>query len=209
MYVIYIYELHTCEGTWIYYMYVMCMSDCGLRQGAVYGLGVAAASGGTHFAPFVQQTAQVILNCITHADAYEGMNGAASDNAVSALGKLCDVHCERFPSAQQLIETQWLPRLPLTSDEEESVTVTNHLCAMIENPQRSSLVLGTNFEQLGRVLNVLMTVITSDRSEGLWNKKLKVRIQQLLRAIKAGVPPQAFQNGVKQLPANFQQFMQS
>ena len=184
-------------------------TDCGLRQGAVYGLGVAAASGGTHFAPFVQQTAQVILNCITHADAYEGMNGAASDNAVSALGKLCDVHCERFPSAQQLIETQWLPRLPLTSDEEESVTVTNHLCAMIENPQRSSLVLGTNFEQLGRVLNVLMTVITSDRSEGLWNKKLKVRIQQLLGAIKAGVPPQAFQNGVNQLPANFQQFMQS
>ena len=192
MYVIYIYELHTCEGTWIYYMYVMCMSDCGLRQGAVYGLGVAAASGGTHFAPFVQQTAQVILNCITHADAYEGMNGAASDNAVSALGKLCDVHCERFPSAQQLIETQWLPRLPLTSDEEESVTVTNHLCAMIQNPQRSSLVLGTNFEQLGRVLNVLMTVITSDRSEGLWNKKLKVRIQQLWGQLKQVYHPKHF-----------------
>ena len=48
-----------------------------------------------------------------------------------------------------------------------------------------------------------MTVVTSDRSEGLWNKKLKVRIQQLLRAIKAGVPPQAFQNGVNQLPREF------
>ena len=92
----------------------------------------------------------------------------------------------------------------------------------VDHPQRSSLVLGTNFEQLGRVLkvmcilvyficacHVLMTVITSDRSEGLWNKKLKVRIQQLLGAIKAGVPPQAFQNGVNQLPANFQQFLQS
>ena len=107
-------------------------------------------------------------------------NGAATDNAVSALGKLCDFHAERFTSSRVVIEQHWLPRLPLIVDEEESITVTNHLCTMLENAQRASLVLGSNYESLGRVLHVLTTVITSDRKEGICNKSLKARIQTLV-----------------------------
>ena len=184
-------------------------TDCGLRQGAVYGIGVSASAGGTHFGPYVNQAAQVLVNCIQHQDSYTAGNGAATDNAVSALGKLCDFHAERFTSSRVVIEQHWLPRLPLIVDEEESITVTNHLCTMLENAQRASLVLGSNYESLGRVLHVLTTVITSDRKEGICNKSLKARIQTLLQGMKNGLPAQALQSAVGQLAPQMQQvFMQ-
>jgi hypothetical protein len=180
-------------------------ADCGLRQGAVYGLGVAAAVGGNYFTPYLNQTVEVLMNCITDPHAYEGNSGAATDNAISALGKLCDAHFESFPSASQIIDTHWLQRLPLRVDEEESITVSNHLCSMLENQQRNMLVLGTNFKNLAKVITILMSVLTSKKSDGLWNKDLKERIQKILGALKQGIPQPALQDALTRVPPNFAQ----
>jgi importin-5 len=182
-------------------------TDCGLRQGAVYGIGVSASAGGQHFRPYVNQAAQVLMNCITNPEAYEGGNGAASDNAVSALGKLCDCHAEHFQSSRMLLEQQWLPRLPLLVDEEESITVTTHLCTMLANQQRTQLVLGPNYESLGRVIHILTTVITSDRRMGICNKALRVNIQTLLNQMKSQLPAQALQSAAAQLNSQQQQVL--
>lgn len=127
---------------------------------------------------------------------------------MSALGKLCDVHAERFPSSRAVLESHWLPRLPLTSDNEESIAVTSHLCDMLEKPNRTQLVMGTSFESLGRILHIFCTVVTSDRRKGLCNKTLRGRITKLLQGMKSAVPAQVFQGAVAQLPSNMQQMFQ-
>ena len=50
-------------------------TEAGLRQGAVYGIGVSASAGGAHFAPYINDAVQVLINCISHPSAFQDGNG--------------------------------------------------------------------------------------------------------------------------------------
>ena len=50
-------------------------TEAGLRQGAVYGIGVSASAGGAHFAPYINDAVQVLINCISHPSAFKEGNG--------------------------------------------------------------------------------------------------------------------------------------
>jgi hypothetical protein len=67
------------------------------------------------------------------------------------------------------------------------------------------LVLGTNFKNLAKVITILMSVLTSKKSDGLWNKDLKERIQKILGALKQGIPQPALQDALTRVPPNFAQ----
>ncbi|XP_075077982.1 uncharacterized protein LOC107784223 isoform X7 [Nicotiana tabacum] len=71
-----------------------------VRQCALYGLGLYAEYGGSVFKPFVRETTSRINVVIMHFRARELENEHAYDNAVSALGKICQFHRENIDSAQ-------------------------------------------------------------------------------------------------------------
>lgn len=54
----------------------------------------------------------------------------ATDNAISAIGKICELHPDAVNSAQIL--AGWLSYLPLKKDVEEAKLVHGQLCRLLE-----------------------------------------------------------------------------
>ncbi|XP_021910988.1 importin-5-like [Carica papaya] len=73
-----------------------------VRQAAVYGLGVCAEFGGSVFKPLVGEALSRLNVVIRNPNAQQPENVMAYDNAVSALGKICQFHRDRIDSAQVL-----------------------------------------------------------------------------------------------------------
>nr|POE60467.1 importin-5 [Quercus suber] len=73
-----------------------------VRQAAVYGLGVCAEFGGSVVKPLVGEALSRLNAVIRHPNALEPDNIMAYDNAVSALGKICQFHRDSIDSSQVL-----------------------------------------------------------------------------------------------------------
>ena len=156
-----------------------------VRQAAVYGLRQAATHGGNAFEPFVQNAVNVIVESIMSEDAHDDYNGIATDNAVSALGQIADKHAPYMGiEASSNIIMKWMHYLPLQHDHEESITVSNHLCDMIENGRHQNVLVGQNFSNIPVLVNIFATVLCKD----LVNKILRARIKTVLESIRAKVP---------------------
>lgn len=150
-----------------------------VRQAAVYGLGIMAEHGGAAFdASMQQQAAQALGALIEKPDAFSEENGSATDNAVSALGKLCKVS---EPIAAQALP-RWLQTLPLKSDKEEARTVHRQLVEFCEasNPH----LLGASTERLPDIIIVFGQVLGTD----LLEEEVAGRIGNLLKQVRSGLP---------------------
>ncbi|KAG9153955.1 hypothetical protein Leryth_000484 [Lithospermum erythrorhizon] len=71
-----------------------------VRQAAVYGLGVCAEYGGSTFKPLVGEALSRLKVVIGDPNAQQPEKIMAYDNAVSALGKICQFHRESIDSSQ-------------------------------------------------------------------------------------------------------------
>lgn len=178
--------------------------DRGVRQGAVYGIGVGAEHGGSYFSSYAQRCATALIRCIAHNDSMDDFNGNATDNAISALGKICLCHAGALgsDSATQILQQYWLGKMPLQNDAEESVVVTKRLCDSMQNPQLAQLICGAQLQNLMQVFSVLFSVAASDPREELCNDEVRSRIASLLKQLYARPELQPV---VRQLPAQAQQ----
>ncbi|KAL7610549.1 hypothetical protein Lser_V15G11880 [Lactuca serriola] len=71
-----------------------------IRQATVYGLGVCAEHGGSVIKPLVGEVISRLNFVIRHPNALQPDNIMAYDNAVYALGKVCQFHRDSIKSAQ-------------------------------------------------------------------------------------------------------------
>lgn len=95
-----------------------------IRTAAAYGLGVCAAKLGPAAAPYSSQIMSTLLGLLRHPEARVGDNEDATDNVVSALGKVCLHQSVEGASA---VLPEWLSYLPLKSDLEEAAQVHEQL----------------------------------------------------------------------------------
>ncbi|KAG6436492.1 hypothetical protein SASPL_101393 [Salvia splendens] len=125
-----------------------------VRQAAVYGLGVCAEFGSSVFKPLVGEALSRLNIVIRHPNALQPDNVMAYDNAVSALGKICQYHRDSIDSAQ--VVPAWLNCLPIKGDVIEAKAVHDQLCSMVE---RSDLeLLGPNNQHLPKIVSVFAEV---------------------------------------------------
>ncbi|KAH9740593.1 TOG domain-containing protein [Citrus sinensis] len=101
-----------------------------VRQAAVYGLGVCAEFGGSVVKPLVGEALSRLNVVIRHPNALQPENLMAYDNAVSALGKICQFHRDSIDAAQ--VVPAWLNCLPIKGDLIEAKIVHEQLCSMVE-----------------------------------------------------------------------------
>ena len=75
---------------WVPHLLSCASPECeaGLRQAAVYGLGMAAEVGGAHFSQFAGSAVEALASVIAHHEAYAPGNEIATDNAIHAMGKI-------------------------------------------------------------------------------------------------------------------------
>ena len=151
-----------------------------VRQAAVYGLGVMSTCSNDEVFPdsAKQQAAQALLAMIEKPDAFDEDNASASDNAVSALGKLC----KRSAGISEHCLPRWLRTLPLETDKEEARVVHKMLIDLcMEN---NTQLLGTGHERLADVIVVFGQVLGTDLIEA----DDATRIGAMLQQVRTGLP---------------------
>ena len=140
-------------------------ADADVRQASVYGVGVMAAAVGQAFEPHVPGALAALARVIQAPDARSDENLNATENAISALGKLCESQRSAIPQADQVVP-QWLSCLPLREDTVEARVVHAQLVRMLEAGDPH--LLGANNEHLSKVVKVFAVAMpTASLSEKL------------------------------------------
>ncbi|KAF0913161.1 hypothetical protein E2562_020287 [Oryza meyeriana var. granulata] len=121
-----------------------------IRQAAVYGIGICAEFGGSAFRPHTGEALSRLYNVIKHPNALDLDNAMAYDNAVSALGKICQFHRDGIDASQVI--PAWLSCLPIKNDLIEAKIVHEQLCMMLEKSDRD--LLGHNNQYLPKIVSI-------------------------------------------------------
>eukprot|EP00735_Rhodelphis_limneticus_P008844 TRINITY_DN2321_c0_g1::TRINITY_DN2321_c0_g1_i1::g.20738::m.20738 TRINITY_DN2321_c0_g1::TRINITY_DN2321_c0_g1_i1::g.20738 ORF type:complete len:1078 (+),score=394.95,sp/Q8BKC5/IPO5_MOUSE/35.22/0.0,HEAT/PF02985.17/3.9e+03,HEAT/PF02985.17/7.7,HEAT/PF02985.17/2.6e+03,HEAT/PF02985.17/4.8e+03,HEAT/PF02985.17/0.24,HEAT/PF02985.17/6e-06,HEAT/PF02985.17/0.067,HEAT/PF02985.17/3.5e+02,HEAT/PF02985.17/1.7,HEAT/PF02985.17/0.053,HEAT/PF02985.17/6e+02,HEAT_2/PF13646.1/1.2e+02,HEAT_2/PF13646.1/14,HEAT_2/PF13646. len=151
--------------------------DPDLRQASVYGVGVLAQHGGEAFAMVAQDALMKINALVSHPEARKDANGAATDNAISALGKICEYQDGRVDSAS--LWPTFLNYLPLRHDVAEARMVHNQLVALVE--KNNVKLLGSQNENLPIVLSVFSQILDTE----LVDDETVPRIKNLLHQLRS------------------------
>ncbi|CAL9182753.1 unnamed protein product [Musa hybrid cultivar] len=158
--------------------------DADVRQAAVYGVGVCAEFGGSVFGPLVGEALSKLNDVVRHPDALQSDNIMAYDNAVSALGKICQFHRDSIDAAQVVLPA-WLSCLPVRGDLIEAKIVHDQLCSMLEKSDRE--LLGPNNQHLPKIITVLAEVLCAGND--LATEQTVIRMINLLRQLQQRIPP--------------------
>ncbi|XP_066371254.1 uncharacterized protein [Miscanthus floridulus] len=161
-----------------------CMSENpDVRQAAVYGIGICAECGGSAFRPHTGEALSRLYNVIKHPNALDLDNAMAYDNAVSALGKICQFHRDSIDVSQVI--PAWLSCLPIKNDLIEAKLVHEQLCAMLEKSERE--FLGHNNQYLPKIVSVFAEILCAGKD--LATEQTASRMINLLRQLQATLPP--------------------
>ncbi|XP_057437723.1 uncharacterized protein LOC130729888 [Lotus japonicus] len=161
-----------------------CNDECSdVRQAAVYGVGVCAEFGGSVFKPLVGEALSRLNAVIGHPNALHSDNVMAYDNAVSALGKICQFHRDSINATQ--VVPAWLSCLPLKGDLIEARVVHDQLCSMVERSDRE--LLGPNNQYLSKIVAVFAEILCAGNS--LATEQTVSRMINLLRQLQQTLPP--------------------
>ncbi|KAL8142865.1 hypothetical protein V2J09_015897 [Rumex salicifolius] len=174
-----------------------------VRQAAVYGLGVCAEFGGPVFKLLVGEALSRLNAVISHPSATNPENLMAYDNAVSALGKICQFHRDSVDAAQVL--PLWLNCLPIKGDLIEAKVVHEQLCAMVERSDRE--LLGPNNQYLPKIVAVFAEVLCAGKD--LATEQTASRMINLLRQLQQTLPPSTLASTMSSLQPQLLQALQS
>lgn len=151
-----------------------------VRQAAAYGLGVLSEhAGGAFTDEQCQQACSVLLAVVRAPGARQDEEEAATDNAVSALGKALLYRPAAVGSYPALLDT-WVGYLPVRADTVEANVVHRQFCTLLE--QHGALLLGSGGERAGAVLRALVSVVVSPE---LADSKTRQRAAALAISMRA------------------------
>uniref|UniRef100_A0A2K6F819 Importin 5 n=1 Tax=Propithecus coquereli TaxID=379532 RepID=A0A2K6F819_PROCO len=122
-----------------------------VRQAAAYGLGVMAQYGGDNYRPFCTEALPLLVRVIQSADSKTKENVNATENCISAVGKIMKFKPDCVNVEEVL--PHWLSWLPLHEDKEEAVQTFSYLCDLIES--NHPIVLGPNNTNLPKIFSII------------------------------------------------------
>ncbi|XP_077014669.1 importin-5 isoform X1 [Tamandua tetradactyla] len=129
----------------------VCDNSPEVRQAAAYGLGVMAQYGGDNYRPFCTEALPLLVRVIQSADSKTKENVNATENCISAVGKIMKFKPDCVNVEEVL--PHWLSWLPLHEDKEEAVQTFSYLCDLIEN--NHPVVLGPNNTNLPKIFSII------------------------------------------------------
>lgn len=178
-----------------------------LRQCAVYGLGVAAQHRPELFRPRLPEALALLLAVVQAPGARSEEAEMATENAVSALGKLLEFHADALPDGGA-VGSAWVSALPLRADTVEAKAVHEQLLRFLD--RSDARVLGDVNQHLPRVVQVLVEVLS--KGDELVEPEAAARMVALLQQMQAALPPDVFASFCAALPpagqANLQAMLQ-
>eukprot|EP01097_Dermamoeba_algensis_P002621 TRINITY_DN2040_c0_g1_i1.p1 TRINITY_DN2040_c0_g1~~TRINITY_DN2040_c0_g1_i1.p1 ORF type:complete len:492 (-),score=143.55 TRINITY_DN2040_c0_g1_i1:360-1634(-) len=155
-------------------------ADPGVRQAAVYGAGVIAQTFGAQVASLIPELTKQLVGAIQQPDSRNDENVFATENAISALGKIILYQPSSINVAELL--PLWFSLLPVLEDKVESPVTYGLLCTFVEsnNPH----IFGPGGQNLPRLVTILVDVLGSD----LVDEPTSTRVVNILKQMKTLLP---------------------
>eukprot|EP01101_Sappina_pedata_P007334 TRINITY_DN3845_c0_g1_i1.p1 TRINITY_DN3845_c0_g1~~TRINITY_DN3845_c0_g1_i1.p1 ORF type:complete len:1088 (+),score=593.45 TRINITY_DN3845_c0_g1_i1:90-3353(+) len=167
-------------------------TDSGVRQSALYGVGICAQFCGETFAPAVPECINRLTVVINDPNAKTDENVHSTENAVSAFGKIIRYQTASLQSQNLTIGqalTYFLSQLPVTEDEFEAKTVYENLCFFLEDGRFNQHAVdgGNNIPKIVTLFaDVLDTDLVSDETTS--------RIGAIMKNLIANLPQATMQH---------------
>jgi len=149
-----------------------------VRQAAVYGIGVCAQFGREHFVPVVPDALARLNNVIAHGESRNEKNVNATENAISAVGKILQY---QTTDLNQLLPV-WLSYLPVTEDLLEAIIIYEKLCYFIENHNQA--IFGQHNQNILKILAIFADV----HDTCLITEPIKRRMTAILKQLQSSLP---------------------
>ncbi|EGF83115.1 hypothetical protein BATDEDRAFT_33995 [Batrachochytrium dendrobatidis JAM81] len=141
-----------------------------VRQTAAFGIGAAALSTGDYYRDICISSMPKLHTVITAHDARSDENIFATENAVSAIGKICQRYGATGLFDVNQVLPIWLQSLPIIEDQEEFGPTYSYLLDLIETGHPSILPEGSTTKatpQLAKIVDVLTQVLAIPGLTGL------------------------------------------
>jgi hypothetical protein len=158
-------------------------SNPSVRQAAVFGIGLCAQFGGPSMGTIIPDIFRRLDSVIKHNESRSAENVHATENAISAVGKII-----RFQAAAIDLNQMFpifLSYLPVTEDEVEAQVTYANLAIFIE--QHAAIVVGNNYQNLPQLLSAMGTAIGTSLVTEETNLKLIEIVKKLAQAVPADV----------------------
>ncbi|XP_049610535.1 importin-5 [Syngnathus scovelli] len=155
----------------------LCDSSPEVRQAAAYGVGVMAQYGGENYRTFCTEAIPLLFNVIQAADSRSKENVNATENCISAVGKVMRFRPE-CANVNEILP-HWIRWLPLNEDKEEAVHTFDFLCDLIES--NNPIVLGPDNSNLPKLFAIIADGVANEsvKSEDACSKRLANVVRQV------------------------------
>ncbi|XP_034029930.1 importin-5 [Thalassophryne amazonica] len=155
----------------------LCDSSPEVRQAAAYGIGVMAQYGGENYRPFCTEAIPLLVGVIQAAESRSKENVNATENCISAVGKVMRFRSECVNVNEVL--PHWLSWLPLNEDKEEAAHTFDFLCDLIES--NNPIVLGPDNSNLPKIFIIIADGVSNEsvKSEDACSKRLANVVRQV------------------------------
>ncbi|CAH1781938.1 unnamed protein product [Owenia fusiformis] len=157
----------------------ICDKQAEVRQAACYGVGVMAQNGGPQYAQACHEAIPSLVKVIQEQDSRNPENVCPTENAISAITKICKYQLEE--KDVEKILPDWLSWLPVYEDEDEAVHVYTYLCDLME--KNNPIVVGWINSNVPTLIKIIAEVFAkgalgADDEVGKRLVKLVRQIQQ-------------------------------
>ena len=140
---------------WVQFV-INCVNDANpaIRQAAAYGTGLLAEHSPELFLQILPTVINRLNAVITHKDSRSKSMVHATENAISAIGKIIQFHAAEIDVKQVLMI--WLSYLPV-SENSEAVVIYQQLCTFFV--RHTEIILGENFVNLPKILGIFADIL--------------------------------------------------
>ncbi|GMH37342.1 hypothetical protein BSKO_05215 [Bryopsis sp. KO-2023] len=175
----------------------------GLRHCSCFGVGVVAQKVSQGFKPYAQQAVAHLMNAMNSDDAREEDFLSATDNAVSALGKVFEAHGDLMDV--KALVSKWLQFLPLQNDKVEAMAAHEQLIRLVEKMDVE--ILGEGNQNATHLAKVMMAVLA--KGDKLISKEAGSKMVNLLRHLEGVVPKEIMADALQKMPDDEKENLQA
>ncbi|ORY50953.1 ARM repeat-containing protein [Rhizoclosmatium globosum] len=157
--------------------------DEDVRQAAAYSVGICASKGGPDYANGCIAALSPLGALILDPKSRTNDNIMATENAVSAVGKICAAYTgiAGFDSNQAL--TYWFNSLPILHDQDEANLTYIYFLSLVESSNPA--ILGPNNANFGKIVSILARALVSDLE---LKPELEQKMVMAIQAIRGAAP---------------------
>jgi hypothetical protein len=175
-------------------------SNPGVRQAAVYGLGICAQNGGAIIKQHIPQILDILLKAINEPNIRTNDKMIPpTENAISSIGRIIqhqpDVLGDKLASLTDL----WVNWLPIEVDTIEAKLVHEQLCHFIKHI--NSCVFGPNGKNLVKVLDIFGKIVDTE----LITPATQATIKEILASMQKQLPADVLQSALLTISPQSQQ----